>query len=123
MQIKEFYDLMAWKKSHELVIEIYKITKTFPDDERFGLTSQIRRSASSITANLAEGYGRFHFKDKIRFYYMARGSNTETQNHLILAKDLVYLSENIFFNLMNKLVESNKLINGLIRGVENTANK
>jgi four helix bundle protein len=68
-EIKHFTDLDAWKVNHKLVLMIFKITKRFPKDERFGLIDQLRRAASSITANIAEGWGRYHFADKIRFYY------------------------------------------------------
>lgn len=67
--IREFYDLDAWRKAHQLVLEVYKITKDFPKEEKFGITDQLRRAASSVTANIAEGFGRYHFNDKIRFYY------------------------------------------------------
>jgi len=94
--IKHFTDLIAWQKNHQLVLEIYKITKKFPKDELFGLTSQIRRAVVSITSNIAEGYGRYYFKEKIRFYTISRGSSTEVQNHLIIAKDLGYITEEEF---------------------------
>ena len=78
--IKNFYQLNAWKKGHELVLEIYKITNSFPKEERYGVISQLRRASSSVTANIAEGFARYHFKDKIRFYYNSRGSVSEVQN-------------------------------------------
>ena len=90
--IDHFTKLIAWQKNHELVLLIYKTTKRFPKNEMFGLTSQIRRAASSITANIAEGFGRYYPKDKTRFYYQARGSSSEVQDQMILAKDLKYLS-------------------------------
>ena len=93
VEIKDFYSLNAWKEGHKLTLLIYKNTKEFPEDEKFGLTNQLRRAASSITANIAEGYGRYHFADKVRFYYQARGSLKETQSFLLLAKDLSYLGE------------------------------
>lgn len=116
--IHHFSHLFAWQKNHQLVLNVYKITKDFPREEQFGLTQQIRRSASSITANVAEGYGRYHYKDKIRFYYNARGSNTETQNHLILAKDLGYLKEKDYQILKEKVFEGFKLISGLIKSTD-----
>ena len=117
-KITHFTRLEVWKKNHELVLNIYKATKKFPSDELFGLVSQIRRSASSITANIAEGYGRRLKKDKNRFYQIACGSNTETQNHLILAKDLEYLSEEDFLLLKGLIWDGYKLIIGLIRSTE-----
>ena len=71
-KILNFYDLNTWKKAHELVIEIYNITKQFPREELYGIVNQLKRAASSITANLAEGFERYHFRDKIKFYYHAR---------------------------------------------------
>ena len=116
--IKNFYDLDAWKKSHELVLKIYKITNDFPKEEKYGIISQLRRAASSISANIAEGFSRYHFKDKIRFYYQARGSLTEVQNFLILSRDLNYISREDFEDLGKKTKDIAKLINGLIRSIE-----
>jgi four helix bundle protein len=77
-----------------VVLLIYQVTKNFPKEEIYGLIAQIRHSASSIPAKIAESFGRFHYKDKIRFYHQARGSSTETQNHLSLSRDLIYLTSN-----------------------------
>ena len=112
--ITHFTDLFAWQKKHDFVKLVYTITKKFSEEEKFGLTSQLRRAASSITANIAEGYGRYYMKDKIRFYYQARGSNTECQNHLILAKDLDYIEEKDFNEIKIILFEGYKLLCGLI---------
>jgi len=118
-KIKNFTDLIAWQKNHDVVLEIYKITKYFPQEEVFGLVKQLRRSASSMTSNLAEGAGRFYYKDKVRFYFMARGSNTETQNHLILATDLDYITKEKYLDIKLKLEEGHILINALIKSVSN----
>ncbi len=118
-EIKDFYDLDAWIKSHKFVLEVYNLTKDFPKDELYGLTSQLRRAAVSITANIAEGFNRYHFNDKARFYYNARGSVSEVQSFLFLAKDLVFITEDRFTVLFKDSVEINKLINGLIRSIEN----
>jgi len=112
--IHHFSHLIAWQKNHQLVLKIYQITKKFPNEELFGLISQLRRAVSSITANIAEGYGRFHSKDRIRFYLQARGSSTEAQNYLILARDLNYISENEFNELKAAAFEGYKIICGLI---------
>lgn len=122
-EIKNFYNLEAWQKSHQLVLEIYKITKVFPKEELFGITSQSRRAASSITANIAEGFARYHFKDKIRFYYHARGSAAEVQNFLLLSKDLNFINPKVCKELMAKIDEIGRLINGLIRSIENVSNQ
>ncbi len=117
-EIKNFYDLEAWQKGHLLVLEIYKITKNFPEEEKFGITSQIRRAAASITANIAEGFARFHFNDKIKFYLNSRGSAAEVQNFLLLTKDLGFINLDICKNLGSAAAEVRKLINGLIRSIE-----
>jgi four helix bundle protein len=113
--IDHFTHLIAWQKNHKNTLKIYKITKKFPKDELFGLISQIRRAAASVTANIAEGYGRFHTKDRIRFYLHARGSNTELQNHLILAYDLRYITEEEYNELKISIFEGYKIICGLIK--------
>lgn len=114
-KIKHFYDFDVWKKGHNLVLEIYKITKNFPKEELFGITSQIRRAASSVTANLVEGFGRFYFKDKIRFYYQARGSIFEVEDFLFLALDLGFINNNIFRSLLDNAEEIIKQINLIIK--------
>jgi len=119
---KNFYDLETWRIGHEYVLLIYKITNNFPDSERFGIISQLRRAASSITANLAEGYDRFYFKDKIRFYYNSRASAAETQNFLFLSRDLGYITKEQCEKLIEKSNDVRKLINGLIRYTEGRIN-
>ena len=122
-EIKNFYDLEAWKIGHELALEIYKITENFPKEEVYGIVSQLRRAASSVTANIAEGFARYHFKNKVKFYYQARGSIDEVQNFLLLAKDLDYINLESCKNLGQKAGEVGKLINGLIRSIENQKSK
>ena len=92
MSITSFTQLNVWKKAHEAVLEIYRLTRKFPDNERFGLTSQIRRSAVSVAANIAEGFGRRKSNDKARFYNISQGSLEESRYYLILARDLGYVS-------------------------------
>jgi four helix bundle protein len=118
-KIKNFYDLDAWKKAHEFVLNVYTMTKKLPKEELYGITSQLRRAASSISANIAEGFSRYHYNDKIRFYHNARGSLSEAQNFLFLAKDLTLLIDKEFNQLFSLSEEINKLINGLIRSIEN----
>jgi len=116
-KIKDFYQLKAWEKSHQLTILIYKITKDFPKEEKYGLTDQLRRAASSTGANIAEGFGRYHFADKAKFYYQARGSLKEVQNFIFLAKDLDYLDSEKAENICQEIKSCEMLINGLIRSV------
>ena len=118
-QIDDFYDLDAWKISHKLAIGIYQITKNFPPDEKYSLVDQLRRSASSVGANLAEGYGRYHYKDKQRFYYLSQGSIKEVQNFLILAKDLKYIDEIQYKMHWDCSKDAERLINGLIKSIGN----
>lgn len=91
MKIKSFTDLNAWKKSHTLLLEIYRITKEFPSDERFGLVDQMRRCIVSVTSNIAEVFSRKTKKEKAQFIYTALGSITELQNQLLIARDLHYI--------------------------------
>ena len=95
-KIQKFTDLEVWKESHKLVLMIYAVTKNFPKDEMFGLTSQMRRAAVSITSNTAEGFSRHSSKEKLHFYSMAHGSLTELQNQLLISKDVNYI-ENVDF--------------------------
>lgn len=116
--IKNFYDLDAWKKAHHLTLLVYKATKSFPGEEKYGLTSQLRRASSSVGANIAEGFSRFHFKDKVKFYYQARGSVSEVQNFLVLARDLGYLSIEDCAIIGEVSSDSARLVNGMIRLTE-----
>lgn len=96
----------------------YRITEHFPKEELYGITSQLRRAASSITANIAEGFARYHFKDKVRFYYQARGSVAEAQNFLLLSRDLKYIDAQLCKALLEKADEIRQLIHGLVRSIE-----
>ena len=94
MSIKSFSDLIVWKKGHVLFLEIYKISSFFPKEELYGLTSQIKRAIISVTSNIAEGFVRHSKKEKVQFYYVSLGSITEVQNHLIIARDLHFITLN-----------------------------
>jgi four helix bundle protein len=113
--IKSFRDLKSWSNAHELTIKIYKITEMFPGNEKYNLISQLRRASSSISANIAEGFERFHFKDKVRFYYQARGSLAEVENFITLSKDLSILNPEAYNKLLSEINETRKILNGLIR--------
>lgn len=114
MKINSFQDFTVWSKSHALTLEIYKITKLFPDEEKFGLSNQIRRSSASICANIAEGYKKSR-KDFLRFLDIAEASLEETKYHLILSKDLGYCSTDQFKRLFDLSEEIGKMLNGLTR--------
>jgi four helix bundle protein len=114
-KITSFTKLDAWKEGHKLVVSIYKISKAFPKDELFALTSQIRRAAVSITSNIAEGFSRNSWKEKVQFYSTAMGSLTEVENQLLVARDVGYLSINEFNALVPQCIRVSKLIRGLTR--------
>lgn len=113
--IKSFTDMDAWKEGHKLVLMVYEITKNFPREEMFGLTSQLRRAVVSITSNIAEGFSRQSYKDKLHFYSMALGSLTEAQNQLLIARDLKYISEEGFNKASEQTIKVSKILNGLIK--------
>lgn len=114
-KIRSFTDLIVWQKSHSLVLEVYKLTKRFPSDEKFGLTNQLRRAAVSITSNIAEGFSRKSYKEKIQFYYTSLGSLSEVQNQLLISKDLKYLNMTEFDRLFELTVEISKMLSVLIK--------
>ena len=114
-KIRSFTDLVAWKEAHQLVLSIYQATKTFPREEKYSLIDQMRRSALSISSNIAEGFSRQSKKEKAQFYFTAKGSITELQNQLLVAKDVEYLPEKEFSVIADQTVHVHKLVNGLIR--------
>jgi len=93
---KAFYELKIWQKGYELLIEIYKVSSKFPTEEKYSLTSQLRNSATSVIANIAEAHGRYYYADKVRVLYTSRGEVEETRSHLRVACGLKYISEEIF---------------------------
>jgi len=113
MHIYSFEKLEVWQLARQFRKEIYIITKSFPSDEKFGLTSQLRRAASSIGDNLAEGTGKLTLKDKARYTTIAFGSAMETVNHLIGSLDLEYLTEQDYTLLRMKLEVITRLLNKL----------
>ena len=115
--MRDFKKLSVWEKSHQLTLAIYRLTKSFPREELYGLSSQVRRATSSIPANIAEGCGRQTDKEFARFLSIAFGSTSEVQYHLILAKDLGYLSEREFIRLERQTVEVKRMLSGLISKV------
>lgn len=110
--------LVVLQKSHQLVLEIYSITKNFPKDELFGLTSQIRRAAVSVPSNIIEGKARGSSKEFKRFLLVARRSLEEVKYKLLLSKDLRYISENKYKEVLVLAKEVGRLLNGLIVSVE-----
>jgi four helix bundle protein len=111
---KSFKELNVWQKSHQLVLEIYQITKLFPKEEMYGLTAQIRRSAASVPTNIVEGYRRKSKPDKAKFFNIALSSLDETLYHLILSNDLGYADTQA---LQDKLEEITKMLNAYYQAV------
>ena len=115
--MKSWKELDVWNKAHGLVLEIYKLTATFPSDERFRLTDQLCRAASSIPANIVEGQARQTTKEYIHFLYTARGSLEETRYHLLLARDLELLDSDTYATLETDYETVSKMLNGLIHSL------
>ena len=114
---KSFTDLIVWQKAHEFVLEVYKVTRDYPMEERFALCSQFQRTAVSIPANIAEGYKKLSKADKLRFLNISQGSLEECRYYIILSRDLSYISVKINNELTGTLEEVSKLLNSYIRGV------
>lgn len=114
-KIETFRQLEAWKQGHALVLIIYKHTASFPKEEVFGLTSQIRRAVVSITSNIAEGFSRNSWKEKLQFYAISMGSLTEVENQLFIARDIGYISDDICNQSMELAEHVGRLLTGLIK--------
>ena len=111
---KRFEELVVWQKAHRLVIRIYKLSKGFPKDELFGLTSQLRRAAISIPANIVEGFKRATIPDKLRYFNIAQGSLEEVKYHIILTRDLEYLDA---LDLNEDLGEIGRMLEGYMKSM------
>jgi len=114
---KTFRDLVMWQKAHQFVLDVYKITENFPKQEIYGLTSQLRRAAVSIPANIAEGFKKAGKRDKARFLNIAQGSLEESRYFLILAQDLQYA---VTTELSNRLDDVAKMIDSYIQKLRNS---
>jgi len=117
-KIKSFTDLNAWQEGHKLVVMVYKVTKNFPQAEQFGLTNQLRRASASITSNIAEGFSRQSYKEKLQFYSMALGSLTEVQNQILISKDVGFLSKEEFSEISQLTIIVSRIVNGLIKSTK-----
>ena len=109
-----FKKLGVWQKSYDLTLGVYRLTNKFPQDERYGITSQLRRAASSVPANISEGYERNHRKEYLQFLYIAKGSLGEIETFLMLSRDLGYLSVDEYSILELQRAEIGKMLMGLI---------
>jgi four helix bundle protein len=113
--MRGFKELMVWRKAHEMTVAVYERTRTFPREELYGLTSQLRRSAASIGANIAEGCGRRSDGEMARFLQIARGSASEIEYHILLARDLGYLPDEEFHRLSSQADEVQRMLTALIQ--------
>ena len=114
-----FENIVAWKKAHQFTCLVYSITRDFPEDEKFGLTSQFRRAAVSIGANIAEGYKKISKADKLRFFNISEGSLAECRNYIILSHDLGYLGKEEYIELCNSATEIGKLLTSYSNAIIN----
>lgn len=112
--MKSFEELEVWKSARNIRIEISKLVKSFPDYEKFRLTDQIVRSSRSVSANIAEGYGRYHYQENIQFCRQARGSLFETLDHLICAYEEGYIQEELFNRIKSQIFNCLKILNGYL---------
>lgn len=118
-QAFSFQDIYAWQKAHAFVLLVYHVTQHYPKEELFGLTSQFRRAAISIEANIAEGFKKLSKNDKLRFMNISQGSIEECRDYIILSKDLGYLSAQEFSDLFTSLEESSKVLYLYCKGIIN----
>jgi four helix bundle protein len=119
VKINRFSELTVWQKAHELTLAAYQLTEKFPRSEQFGIVSQLRRSAASVSANIAEGFGRRTTKELLRCLQISRGELEETRYFLILSRDLKHLSPAEFESMNNRCDSVGQLINALGRSLKN----
>jgi four helix bundle protein len=116
--MEDFKDLKVWTKAHELTLLVYQLTRAFPREEMYGLTSQLRHAASSIGANIAEGCGRRSDGEMRRFLQIARGSASELEYHFLLARDLQFLNGDEFKDLEGKVLEVQRMLASLVQRLQ-----
>jgi len=122
-EIRSFTDLNVWQEGHRLVIAIYRITGTFPKSEAYSLVDQMRRAAASVTANVAEGWGRQTYKERLQFCYLAQDSLTELKDFLLIAKDVGYLEKKEFDELAEQSNLTHKLLQGFLQKTKTFINQ
>ena len=118
MDVKNYRDLIVWQKAMDLVVLCYRIAEAFPKDEVYGLTSQLKRSAISVPANIAEGHGREGLGEYIHFLGIAQGSLRETETHLLIANRLNFADRNNLYQAMNLSEEVSKMLGSLLRSLK-----
>ncbi|MEW6618768.1 MAG: four helix bundle protein [bacterium] len=116
--MKDYKELEVWQKATDLVVEIYKETKSFPQEERYGLTSQMQRAAISVSANIAEGWARGSTREYIQFLMIARGSLMELETHLIISKRLSYIQPQVLEGMEKRIVSICMMLNRLIQSLK-----
>ena len=121
-RIKSYKELIVWQKAISLVSDVYAISKTFPNEEKFGLVNQLNRAVVSIPSNIAEGWGRESSKNYLQFLRISRGSLMEVETLIIISKNLNYINEDSFKKLSEQLEEVSKILQGLIKGVQQKIN-
>jgi four helix bundle protein len=121
MGYKSFEEMPLWRAAHGLAVQVHEVTTSFPKHEVYGLTSQVRRAAVSVAANVAEGFGRYHYRDKLTFYYNSRGSAYETKSHLLYARDVGYLDSDLFEDLAKEVDGIVRDLNKVIATIRNKA--
>jgi four helix bundle protein len=123
MEKDDFRNMHVWQSAFNLIIEIYRITKEFPSDEKFGMVSDMRRSVNSIAHNIAEGYGRYELKDKNRFYKISRGSCYELISQAMVSHAMGYLNDKeVCDNVIKKSKEIVKELNSIMKTLELNTN-
>ena len=122
MATKTFKELIVWQKAHAFVLKVYSFSESFPKSELYGLTSQFRRAAVSIAANIAEGYAKKSPADKLRFFNISQGSSEECSYYVILSKDLGYITEAQSVALDDLLTETSKLFQSYISRIQSSKN-
>jgi four helix bundle protein len=121
--MRDFRKIQVWQKSHDLTLRLYKITSTFPKEELYGLTSQIRRASASIPSNIAEGCGRDTQIELARFVHIAAGSASELDYHLLLSHDLGYINKETYQELENSISEIKRMLHGFEKPVSSNSKR
>jgi four helix bundle protein len=119
-RLKDFKELKVWHKAYDLALRIYEASRSFPREEIYGLTSQLRRATVSVGANIAEGCGRRSDGELVRFLQIARGSSSEVEHHLLLARDLKFLQAAAHQDLEKRLQEVQRMLTSLVSSIQQT---
>ncbi len=114
---KSFEDLLVWQKAHAFVLDVYRTTKEFPKEELYGLTSQFRNAARSVPSNIAEGYKKRGKADKLRFFNIAQGSLEESRYYVILSRDLDYINQEKYLELLKQVIDISQLLNSYCNAI------